>query len=190
MQVTCSVPFFRVCTKRWVMVSDMISKWRLWKLVGCCKLSLYANESCGGHAIFIFGNDWNDALSSSHFWQWCNLSQIKDFDFRLFIYTYSINSETIVEYDIKSKYSRTSLFRTRLIRSPCYFEGRSNALGFTLPLYVSPVISKPRYFELFSFPLGLRNSGVRLYLEEYSTIDKVGRLINSEKLLARKSCFV
>ena len=60
-------------------------------------------------------------------------------------------------------YSRTSLFRTRLIRSPRYFEGRSNALGFTLPLYASPVISKPRYFELFSFPLGLRNSGVRLY---------------------------
>ena len=53
-------------------------------------------------------------------------------------------------------YSRTSLFRTRLIRSPLYFEGRSNALGFTLPLYASPVISKPRYFELFfPFPLGL-----------------------------------
>ena len=30
--------------------------------------------------------------------------------------------------------------------------------------YASPVISKPRYFELFfPFPLGLRNSGVRLY---------------------------
>ena len=40
------------------------------------------------------------------------------------------------------------LFRTRLIRSPHYFEGRSNALGFTLPFYASPVISKPRYFEL------------------------------------------
>ena len=51
-------------------------------------------------------------------------------------------------------YSRTSLFRTRLIRSPRYFEGGSNALGFTLPLYASPVISKPRYFELFSISLG------------------------------------
>ena len=51
-------------------------------------------------------------------------------------------------------YSRTSLFRTRLIRSPRYFEGRSNALGFTLPLYASPVISKPRYFELFFISLG------------------------------------
>ena len=29
-------------------------------------------------------------------------------------------------------YSRTPLFRTRLIRSPRYFEGRSNSLGFTL----------------------------------------------------------
>ena len=51
-------------------------------------------------------------------------------------------------------YSRTSLFRTRLIRSPRYFEGRSNALGFTLPLYASPVISRPRYFELFFISLG------------------------------------
>ena len=53
-----------------------------------------------------------------------------------------------------NEYSRTSLFRTRLIRSPRYFEGRSNALGFTLPLYASPVISKPRYFELFFISLG------------------------------------
>ena len=50
-----------------------------------------------------------------------------------------------------SRHSGTPLFRTRLIRSPRYFEGRSNALGFTLPLYTSPVISKPRYFELFFY---------------------------------------
>ena len=54
----------------------------------------------------------------------------------------------------KQKYSRTPLFRTRLIRSPRYFEGRSNSLGFTLLLYASPVISKPRYFELFPISLG------------------------------------
>ena len=53
-----------------------------------------------------------------------------------------------------TNYSRTSLFRTRLIRSPRYFEGRSNALGFTFPLYASPVISKPRYFERFFISLG------------------------------------
>ena len=35
-----------------------------------------------------------------------------------------------------------------------YFEGRSNALGFTPPLYASPVISKPRHFELFFISLG------------------------------------
>ena len=35
-----------------------------------------------------------------------------------------------------------------------YFEGRSYSLGFTLPLYASPVILKPRYFELFSISLG------------------------------------
>ena len=50
-----------------------------------------------------------------------------------------------------TNYSRTPLFRTRLIRSPRYFEGRSNSLGFTLPLYASPVISKPRYFKLFFY---------------------------------------
>ena len=58
------------------------------------------------------------------------------------------------------QYSRTSLFRTRLIRSPRYFEGRSNTLGFTLPLYASPVISKPRYFELFfHFPWDFEIAG-------------------------------
>ena len=51
-------------------------------------------------------------------------------------------------------YSQTPLFRIRLIRSPHYFEGRLNSLGFTLSLYASPVISKPRYFELFSISLG------------------------------------
>ena len=57
-------------------------------------------------------------------------------------------------------YSRTPLFRTRLIRSPRYFEGRSNALGFTLPLYSSPVISKPRYFGLFfHFPWDFEIAG-------------------------------
>ena len=57
-------------------------------------------------------------------------------------------------------YSRTSLFRTRLIRSPRYFEGRSKALGFTLPLYASPVISKPSYFELFfHFPWDFEIAG-------------------------------
>ena len=61
---------------------------------------------------------------------------------------------TDIMNDISKEYGRTSLFRTRLIRSPRYFEGRSNALGFTLPLYASPVISKPRYFELFFISLG------------------------------------
>ena len=57
-------------------------------------------------------------------------------------------------------YSRTSLFRTRLIQSPRHFEGRSNALGFTLPLYAFPVISKPRYFELFfHFPWDFEIAG-------------------------------
>ena len=57
-------------------------------------------------------------------------------------------------------YSWTSLFRTRLIRSPHYFEARSKALGFTLPLYTSLVILKPRYFELFfHFPWDFEIAG-------------------------------
>ena len=60
------------------------------------------------------------------------------------------NTEMEKRQKKKLKYSRTPPFRTRLTQSPRYFEGRSNALGFTLPLYASPVISKPRYFELFS----------------------------------------
>ena len=61
---------------------------------------------------------------------------------------------------IKCMYSRTPLFRARLIRSPRYFEGRWNSLGFTLPLYASPVISKSRYFELFfHFPWDFEITG-------------------------------
>ena len=57
-------------------------------------------------------------------------------------------------------YSRTSLFWTRLIRCPRYFKGGSNALRFTLPLDASPVISKPRYFELFfHFPWDFEIAG-------------------------------
>ena len=71
----------------------------------------------------------------------------------------TIQQISISLFDL-NEYSRTSLFRTRLIRSPRYFEGRSNALGFTLPLYVSPVISKPRNFELFfHFPWDFEMAG-------------------------------
>ena len=64
----------------------------------------------------------------------------------------------------KQKYSRTPLFRTRLIRSPRYFEGRSNKFPWIYPspfrfprLFRNPAIS-----NFFPFPLGPRNSGVRL----------------------------
>ena len=74
-----------------------------------------------------------------------------------FAYNRSPQSISRLLLRMRRMYSRTSLFRTRLIRSPRYFEGRSNALGFTLPLYSSPVISKPRYFELFFISLGTSN---------------------------------
>ena len=68
----------------------------------------------------------------------------------------SLSASPNVKLFIKpfSEYSRTPLFQTRLIRSPRYFEGRSNSLGFTLPLYASPVISKPRHFDFFFISLG------------------------------------
>ena len=68
----------------------------------------------------------------------------------------SLSASPNVKLFIKpfSEYSRTPLFQTRLIRSPRYFEGRSNPLGFTLPLYASPVISKPRHFDFFFISLG------------------------------------
>ena len=64
-----------------------------------------------------------------------------------------------------SKYSRTPLFRTRLIRSPHYFEGRSNSLGFTLmfsviyyQLFRTRLFRIPRYFELIVLSLHLKST--------------------------------
>ena len=62
-------------------------------------------------------------------------------------------------------YSRTPLFRTRLIRSPRYFEGRSNSLGFTLmfsviyyQLFRTRLFRIPRYFELIVLSLHLKST--------------------------------
>ena len=79
-------------------------------------------------------------------------------------------------------YSRTPLFRTRLIRSPRYFEGRSNALGFTLPLYASPVISRPRYFGLFvHFLWDLEIAGFDCIIKQL--LDSVfGYIVNNQGL--------
>ena len=62
------------------------------------------------------------------------------------------------------RYSRTPLFRTRLIRSPRYFEGRSNSLGFTLmfsviyyQLFRTRLFRIPRYFELIVLSLHLKS---------------------------------
>ena len=82
----------------------------------------------------------------------------------LYITCYPL-SDTLYVIDYKYTYSRTPLFRTRLIRSPRYFEGRSNFLDlplcfqsftisyFELDYFEFPAISnspfvQPRYFEL------------------------------------------
>ena len=56
-------------------------------MVGCCKLSLYANESCDEHAIHFRRLKWRAHVN--HFfdiWQWCNFSAIEAFEFSC-IYT-------------------------------------------------------------------------------------------------------
>ena len=60
-------------------------------------------------------------------------------------------------------YSRTLLFWTWLIRSPCYFEGRSNSVGFALmfsviyyQLFQTWLFWIPRYFELIVLSLHLK----------------------------------
>ena len=92
-------------------------------------------------------------------------------------------------------YSRTPLFRTCLIRSPRYFEGRSNALGFTLPLYAFPVISKPRYFELFSISLGGSTISdniselIRMFFISYDTCKRCFCCLKANKTLHLTALF-
>ena len=75
-------------------------------------------------------------------------------------------------------YSRTLLinFRTRLIRSPRYFEGRSNSLGFTLmfsviyyQLFRTRLFRIPRYFELIVLSLHLKSTPLFRTCQKQST---------------------
>ena len=75
-----------------------------------------------------------------------------------------------------SKYSRTPLFRTRLIRSPHYFEGRSNSLGFTpmfsviyYQLFRTRLFRIPCYFELIVLSLRLKSSPLFRTCQQQST---------------------
>ena len=108
--------------------------------------------------------------------------RLNSFDDSSFIYDFQSFS-----IDFPSQiwlYSRTSLFRTRLIRSPRYFEGRSNALGFTLPFYASPVISKLRYFELFfHFPWDFEIAGFDCILSLKKRPGNVQHWIVAERVL-------
>ena len=93
-----------------------------------------------------------------------------------------------------SKYSRTPLFRTWLIRSPRYFdyfEGRSNSLAFTLmfsviyyQLFRTRLFRIPCYFELIVLSLHLkstqlfqtcqkRSTYIRAQLETYCILFKL-----------------
>ena len=88
-------------------------------------------------------------------------------------------------------YSRTPLFRTRLIQSPRYFEGRSNSLGFALmfsviyyQLFRTRLFRIPRYFELIVLSLHLKSTplfrtcqkqsaNIRAQLETYCILFKL-----------------
>ena len=73
-------------------------------------------------------------------------------------------------------YSQTPLFRTWLIRSPRYFEGRSNSLGFTLmfsviyyQLFRTRLFRIPRYFELIVLSLHLKSTPLFRTCQKQST---------------------
>ena len=77
---------------------------------------------------------------------------------------------------IYRSYSRTPLFRTRLIRSPRYFEERSNFLGFTLmfsviyyQLFRTRLFRIPRYFELIVLSLHLKSTPLFRTCQKQST---------------------
>ena len=86
-----------------------------------------------------------------------------------------------------SDYSRTPLFRTWLIRSPRYFEGRSNSLGFTLmfsviyyQLFRTRLFRIPRYFELIVLSLHLKINPVisNLSKTEYEHKSTAGNVLH------------
>ena len=74
------------------------------------------------------------------------------------------------------EYSRTPLFRTRFIRSPRYFEGRPNSLGFTLmfsviyyQLFRTRLFRIPRYFELIVLSLHRKSTPLFRTCQKQST---------------------
>ena len=81
------------------------------------------------------------------------------------------NYLSVFSLETASKYSRTPLFRTRLIRSPRYFELRSNSLGFTLMFSVIyyQLFRIPRYFELIVLPLHLKSTPLFRTCQKQST---------------------
>ena len=77
---------------------------------------------------------------------------------------------------LQEYYSGTPLFRTRLIRSLRYFEGRSNFLGFTLmfsviyyQLFRTRFFRIPRYFELIVLSLHLKSTPLFWTCQKQST---------------------
>ena len=87
--------------------------------------------------------------------------------------TYQLAIETKL---ISLLYSRAPLFRTRLIQSPRYFEGRSNSLGFTLmfsviyyQLFRTRLFRIPRCFELIVLSLHLKSTPAISNLSKKST---------------------
>ena len=86
-------------------------------------------------------------------------------------------------------YSRTPLFRTRLIRSPRYFERRSNSLGFTLmfsviyyQLFRTRLFRIPRYFEVIVLSLHLKSTPLFRTSQKQSTYITKMTMNNKKKL--------
>ena len=82
-------------TTEWSKKIRIISKTAM---VGCCKLSLYANESCDEHGFYFFFSAMiKMTCHVNHLfdlWQWCNFSGIETLAFRVFIHTKSPQPQT------------------------------------------------------------------------------------------------
>ena len=61
-------------------------------------------------------------------------------------------------------YSRTSLFRSRLIRNPGFFESQADSPSFDCHLVLTCLFWNPTISTFFSCSIGIRNSGVQPYL--------------------------
>ena len=96
-------------------------------------------------------------------------------NYKKYLYLYQLTY--CDQYKMDSHFVQSNpLFQTRLIRSPRYFEGRSNSLGFALmfsviyyQLFRTRLFRIPRYFELIVLSLHLKSTPLFRTCQKQST---------------------